>query len=309
MLYLLRFCNFVPFNQSKKAITRHHTVIYVSALCASILCASSLTLRLTSLAYKCIIIFQGIFISVGFYTLLLLWHSIATSVQNNRYLLLLRYSIFIAFVLTIIYHVAHVSCELVPVSSTQATLQTVADYSIISTQLIIIVAVTYYGNTITLFLNTIMLNHPCLGITFWLKQDNLLANSNAKHALLLVTQICAIFLLGYLALFTSNMLEIGNSWDYGVEAEVASVVLSKLSYVLRIGALLFVINLRPKSNNQRKDRAIIKVDNKDNAATSVQSTNNGYTFHTGAIMSSNIDPDAQTTLENSTYYNTTTKYN
>ncbi|KAI9598534.1 hypothetical protein BDF19DRAFT_432801 [Syncephalis fuscata] len=62
--------------KTKKTITRHHVLIYVSALCAAIVCASGLALKLNGMAYKWIRVFQNFFISVGFYALLLLWYVI-----------------------------------------------------------------------------------------------------------------------------------------------------------------------------------------------------------------------------------------
>ncbi|KAI9598386.1 hypothetical protein BDF19DRAFT_432353 [Syncephalis fuscata] len=126
---------------------------------------------------------------------------------------------------------------------------------------------------------------------FWLKQGDLLANSAAKHVLLLVTRLCAIFSLGYLMIFIANMMKNAKVWNYSVEAEFARVILLEISYAVRISVLLFVIGLRSKSDGQCKDLATINVDNRDNTTTLVQSTYNNYDFHACAIMSSNIQPD------------------
>ncbi|KAI9598535.1 hypothetical protein BDF19DRAFT_432803 [Syncephalis fuscata] len=277
--------------KTKRAITKQQIIIYVSALCAAILCASGFALKLNSLVYKYTSFLQSVFVYIGFYTLLLLWHSIAINVKNTRQLILLRYGIIIAFFMALIDQALQLIFEFTSIPEIQSTLVMTINYFRLATQSIIIVAFVYYG------------------IVFWLKQGTLLGNSNVKHALLLVTKLCAIFSLGYLMLFTGNMMEEGETWRYGVGAEVARIVLFKLSYVVRIGVLLFVIDLRPKSDSQCKDKAKIEVDSRKCITTSIQTTHNDDTLYAGALMSSNIDPDARLILENSTYYNMATVYN
>ncbi|KAI9592271.1 hypothetical protein BDF19DRAFT_451875 [Syncephalis fuscata] len=273
--------------KTKRTITRRHIVIYVSAL----LCASSLTLKLSSLAYEWVVFSQGFFMHIGFYLLLLLWHSLAINVQDSRYLLQFRYAIIISFAVATINQLLRVIYAFIPTSVTYNTIRMVAALLVAPFQIIVIVAFTYYG------------------IAFWLKQGDLLADSTAKYTLLLVTKICAIFTLGFLMVFTGNMMENQDAWRYGVKVELICVILLKLSFVVRISVLLFVIDLRPKSDSWCNNRVAIGIGNKKDTTTSVQRLNNRSTNYADAIMSSNIDPDAQSILRDSTYYNTTTTYN
>ncbi|KAI9598249.1 hypothetical protein BDF19DRAFT_227160 [Syncephalis fuscata] len=171
----------------------------------------------------------------------------------------------------------------------QSTIAIVISYTRLLTQGIIIVGFIYYG------------------ITFWLKQDTLIASSAVKHALSLVTKICVLFSLGFLMVFVVNMMEIGETWRYGVKAELLSLVLYNMSHFLRNSVLLFFIGLRPKSGSQPKDNTAVIMDNRDNIETLVQSTNTKHTAYVGALMSSNVDPDAHSTFEESAYDNKTTK--
>ncbi|KAI9597703.1 hypothetical protein BDF19DRAFT_487855 [Syncephalis fuscata] len=276
--------------KEKRTITKYQAVIYVFALCAAILCALEFPLRLRSSAYKCITFFQRIFAFVGFYLLLLLWHLIAVSVRSSRYLQLLRYVIIVSFLITAIERIVYASSAFTQPSIVQSTVQNVCNYFTLATLMIIAIPFTYYG------------------ITFWLKQGNLLANSTARHALSLVTKICAVFSFGHLLVFIVNIMKYEKVWHYSVEAEVARIAFYKLSSVVRIGPLLFIIGLRPKSDGQRKDKKAVKANSKNSAATLVQSTYNRHIPFVGAIISSNIDPNVQPTTEDGTDHNTTTAY-
>ncbi|KAI9598392.1 hypothetical protein BDF19DRAFT_432372 [Syncephalis fuscata] len=244
--------------------------MYISALCAAISCVIGFPFKINSLKYQCISAIQGFFMSVGFYLLLLLWHSIAINVKNGQYLLFLHYGIIISFVIMIIDQVLSAIYGFIPASVVYDTVHMVITLLLAPSQFI------------------------------------LSLHSTAKHALLLVTRLCAIFSLGYLMAFTANMLYHLKVWNYSVEAEVFRVVLLKISYVVRISVLLFVIDLRPKSDGYCKDKVAIEANNKKNTATLVQSICNNRAFHACAIMSSNIQPDVQPVLEDSICYNTTT---
>ncbi|KAI9594987.1 hypothetical protein BDF19DRAFT_443071 [Syncephalis fuscata] len=266
--------------KTKRIITKQQTIIYVSALCAAILCASGFALKLNSLAYKWISIFTNIFIYIGFYTLLLLWQSIAISLQNSRQLRLLRYGIIISFVITIIDQTLNIIPEFISAPTIQSTLKIIAISLILSTQSVIIITFIYYGNTI-----------------------------RCKQALSLVTKLCAIFSLGYLMILTANIMILGKTWRYGAEAELINAIIFKASYIVRIGALLFVINLRSRSDSQCKDKVVIRVNNKKDATISVQSTHNKNITFASALMSSNIDPNIRPIIDDNTYYSSTITYN
>ncbi|KAI9598369.1 hypothetical protein BDF19DRAFT_232138 [Syncephalis fuscata] len=276
--------------KTKRIITRYHIIIYVSALCAAILFTSAFTLKLNSLAYEWIRFFQSIFIYIGFYTLLFFWHSIAISVNDSRYLQLLRYVIIFSSVTMIIERILYFICEFTPPFVGQSIMRIACARFTSAIQIIIVITFMYYG------------------IIFWLKQDNLLTNSSAKHALLLVTKICAIFSLGFLMMFTSNIMENTSAWRFGVAAELARVVLFKISCIIRISVLLFIIDLRPKSDSRHNYKAAINVNNKSDTTTWVQNMQIRHTPCNSALMSSNIDPDTQTIVKNATYYSTTSAH-
>ncbi|KAI9593995.1 hypothetical protein BDF19DRAFT_446604 [Syncephalis fuscata] len=80
--------------------------------------------------------------------------------------------------------------------------------------------------------------------------------------------VCNI-LIGFLLIFTSNIVEVVEDSIYEVKAEVARVILVKLSYVVRIIALLFVIVLREKSDSRCEDGAITGVYDQNIATTLV----------------------------------------
>ncbi|KAI9599569.1 hypothetical protein BDF19DRAFT_9790 [Syncephalis fuscata] len=135
----------------KRNITKQHVVIYASALCAAILFASALMLRENSIVHKWIMFFLGIFLYIGFYTLILLWHSIAVSVQKSRCLLLLRYAIIISFVIAIVGRILYIMCAFIPSPTAQGMVRIASNRFVLFTQFTIIIAFVYYGTTTILF--------------------------------------------------------------------------------------------------------------------------------------------------------------
>ncbi|KAI9595058.1 hypothetical protein BDF19DRAFT_414094 [Syncephalis fuscata] len=104
---------------------------------------------------------------------------------------------------------------------------------------------------------------------------NQCANKSRETAL--VTKLCALFLLSYFMLLAADIMKFRETWRYGPETKPTCVVLVKLSYIVR--------------------------------TVLVQNTHDNYTVYASALMSSNVDSDADPIYDDSTYYNTTIIYN
>ncbi|KAI9594287.1 hypothetical protein BDF19DRAFT_445484 [Syncephalis fuscata] len=214
--------NFVYLLRFRQQRSKQRIAIFIFAFIAAILFSIALPMGTTSQFYVCALRIIGFMQVTGFQLLLLLWHDVLAKIKNSLVLKMVKFGLLFGLTLTNIWLL--IFTVVTAISDSQRTRE-IINYimsSMVFVQLITILVIAYYG------------------FTFWLKRNTLNISKNTRKALGLISNVCAIALVGASINFVNESLRITYIWRYGVAADAIRIVTGHLAITISNIALLSV---------------------------------------------------------------------